>query len=220
MKRKPVNEKRRKSKKKAQNGVINIKELVDFFANEFLQACFRKGGKFKKETWHVVFSFGSIVRVELPDLASPSNWVYQADEYKEASHRFICKEDQALACQASERDYDNLLLRKIDCKQKQAIQLGMKLFMESGYPVPGGEGADSVTVDLAAKGDGIGQEHEDEVSLLWGTLFCSDSACIQTLAIESEYLKASAVGRECRRLDYMFPRIVALIDRDALVSFF
>ncbi len=273
------------AKQKEFQGATKIRECVDFFANEFLRGCFRQGGKFKNETWHVVLSFGTIVRVNLPQNLVSNDWIYNPQDYdgEYPKHRVLATDKNDFYAQAKE-NYECVL--KTFAAQSHIIRSGMKMFLDAGYPLPGGEAADSFCDILACRGDAIAEEndengkekeekedekekeqeeeqekeqevgkkemsdeniekekqkttkqdknakekdknaekreeHKDE-DALFATFFFNCNYMIQTVAIcnlMTPNYKISFDGRELRRLDYMFPRIVALIDRDAIVTF-
>src|SRR5271163_5052703 len=63
------------------NGWNEVDDAVAFFVDDFLCASVRKGGPFKKQTWHVVFSFGSCVRFDMPEERAPGGWRFRPEDF-------------------------------------------------------------------------------------------------------------------------------------------
>jgi hypothetical protein len=206
----------------------DLRSSVEFFSRDFLQACFRNGGPYKKETWHVAFAFGTLVRVNLPEDGVDDTWNYTPSLHEEQgypSHRISDSEKRDALLEVTE-DFTRVV--SSHPIEANVIRAGMKILLEGGYPLPGGEGADSLTEVIAFRGNATSDEPKEEkdetLDLLFATFFLNllpDK--IQSLISSDssfEKFRLDQIGREKRRLDFMFPRVVALIDRNATVTFF
>lgn len=212
---------------KPKNGHKQVKEMIQWLSEEFMPACIRKGGPFKQGTLHVVFAFGTIVRVNPQEHATVQRgWTFNVDVKDYPTHRFQIKSEARQAIDDIGRDYKDVLSR---CKPEHAnaIRVAYKALHGSGYPHPGGFGGDSVTLPLASKGDGTSDaeqtgEEDSEAIGLWGTIFPETGGMdIISLVLEPENKalpSVDALGREQRRLDFMMTRVVAVVDGDCKVT--
>ena len=215
-------------------GWTEVKEAINFFVNDFMKACVIKGGPFKEGEWHVVFAFGTVVRFNLAASAPNEIWEYNPnsdDDYP--THRFQKKKDLTRQLKDNVKEWTAVL--QSQSKYTNVIRTAYKIMFSSGYPLPGGMGADSTTMPFGKRGDGLAAERQREPEIdnkekyqcLWGITFpfleTGENQYIYSLAMtESENMEreATAYGREARRYDYMIPRIVAIVSHDRTITHF
>jgi hypothetical protein len=247
-----------KSNATEKQGWLQVRDAINFFVNDFVTACVRKGGAFKKETWHAVFAFGTVVRIEFPDKKAAANWTFNPKDFDSEFPKYRIVKSQIKRTYATNKaEYDRVM--RDQTSFADVIRTAYKILMEAGYPLPGGEGADTVTLPMAIRGDGQktaeddkrehkeqqeeeeddeeeeeeeddkGEEDEDPdgpYRYLWGVVFpMTGGMDIISMAMTRKedrcgVQEADIFGRESRRLDYMYPRLVAVINRDLAVSYF
>jgi hypothetical protein len=52
-------------------GWQDVKAAIQFFAEEFLRACIKKGGPLREDDFHGIFAFGTVVRFRMKDEYDP-----------------------------------------------------------------------------------------------------------------------------------------------------
>jgi len=181
----------------------NFVEVLRLFSKEFIPLCIEKGGPFPEGELHAIFSYGTLVRL---NLNQTSSWEYDPQTDVKSSrypnHRFTSQSSLEEIVHGNLAQFRTTLKNHPD--QEQQIRRAYELLIRAGYPHPGGQSADTITHPIL--------ETKDEKNL-WLTVFpwLSDDPLF-TLSYTDSQQKADIAGREQRRLDYMSPHLIALID--------
>lgn len=159
--------------------------------------------------WHIVFSGGTIVRIcssnmygkEFQGYELCSEGSYQ-DKYP--THRL-----------KSKADLKNILTDNIKVwnSQKDALpdmhgkvlRIAYDILIEDGYPYPGGEGSDRTAIPITDP------SLSNDSSAKWLILWPNRNMYILNIT-DGTFNTALMLGGELRRLDFMFPKVYAVID--------
>jgi len=210
-------------------GARNIEELVAFFVDEFLRAAVKKGGPLKDDDYQVIFACGTVVRVRLSKDQVDAKWKFDP-RWDYPTHRVEDRKHLQDIWNENEHAFQQVLTAHPE--QKEVIRAAYhKLIQQAGYPLPGGPGGDTNTLPLAQSGDAAAAqsvtasdqvvsdalaEHSPtpqlaEKKVLWGTFFEKEGIFSLSCSSSTETMTADAQGREARRMDFMLPRIHAIV---------
>lgn len=181
-------------------GRNDIDNLTNYFTKHFLKNAVKAGGDLKD--YHVIFSFGTVVRLNNVKLPEDYKLTYDGDF---PTHRV--KDEKEFFKQAEQR-YNHIL--ENNSEYTDIIKKGYYKLITSGYPYPGGEGGDSIYIPM----DDF-TENDKDIFLI-GVIFPQRGDLITIEYSESEdsqlLQKAHMIGRENRRYDYMIPKAYAIIE--------
>ena len=181
---------------------------------DFLRVCIERGGSFKKGKYHAVFSHGTVVRFD------PSNEeIKDFGDFDFPMSRIQCKEEDFEATYnkivlENNQHYKKVLEFKTDEPDwTRLVNTAFSILMNDGYPYPCGAETESVTLAIS------------EDNLFWGTQFPIRNRHITTYTVSPtdsvrkfDKKDADTSGKEARRLDYMFPRLIAIINPELKVT--
>ena len=164
--------------------------------------------KDKPSIWTAIFSFGTVVSFLADKAPIRADWSFNPKaDYP--THRVPEKKELKRIYAQNAKIYKDTLTKH--ATHNDVIQQAYKMLIGCGYPLPGGEGADTDTAPLCVRGDKV----------LWAVGFPyldnEGDFPIYSLAITDGVTplgEIDAFGREMRRWDFMFPRIHALITDD------
>jgi len=206
-----------------QTGAKNIRDIQTFLVDDFLKSAVMRGGPFKEGDSHVLFSYGTLVRFNVPKDVPKAGWTFDAAKCF-PSHRLVDQKELAVIAAQNQKVYDKAIATAAKFPKSPAdmIKAAYYLLFEAGYPFPGTPLADSGSLEMAVRGDGKGEDAEEPSSdeELFGVVFQNLSRTILTLGIapkQEDIPKLSLAIRENRRQDLMFPRPVAVIMSDLTV---
>jgi hypothetical protein len=155
-------------------------------------------------------AFGAVIRVEFPmDRVSDEKWCFNPRDYDFPGYLVASKEAQESLQKASHEEYTSVI--RAHPEFAPVINAAYKKFFDAGYPYPGASDADSSVVSFCSR----------RGKSLWGCVF-SDRIFIYNLALTccKHRVQAHLLARECRRYDYMNPRVIAVIDKDVKLNSF
>ncbi len=178
---------------------VDIDEAFEIFIKFLTDSCRRKESP--DINWHVVFSCGSVVRLNLSDEPFEG---YADSSYNFPSHRLIedAKEEDFIA--ENERIW-NTQKREVGLPGK-ALRIAFKQFIDDGYPYPGGQPADRIAFPMS----------EGEVKL-WMITWYNRNTLIYNLILETDMIKACYLGGDLRKHDYIQPKVYAIVSPDLTV---
>lgn len=174
------------------------RKFVSLFT-EFLQNV-----KEQETICHAIFSCGTVVSFPSSEEKAkiPEGWTYNPESENYPTHRITDKKLLLEIFETNKNHYQDLLKRYPS--SSLLIQKAWYELIHATYPYPGNYTSDTVTNHVLKSKE---KEH------LWMTIFPELNPFIGTLSITTskDQLTADLTGREGRRLDYMSPKMVAII---------
>ncbi len=179
---------------------------------EFLKSAVQAGGAFEKPEYHAVFAEGTVVRFELS--AKTFGGFKDADVYDFPVDRLCDSDDLAGILDVNETAFKAVLDGK-DTERDglsaddytRAVHTAYRLFVEDGYPYPGGEGADRTALPLEGGPNRAMVFFPARRPMVFNIIAPSH---FRTTADAGQFSHTFAAG-DFRRDDFMDPRLVALI---------
>lgn len=204
-------------------GLNNIRPLIELVVESHLRPKLLQS-KLTQYSWHVVFSFGTVVSIVLPqDL--DSSWTYTIELHREdyPFHRFRLDSHATSQLDENLEEYNRTL--EVHPEQRDIIRTAYRFLIKAGYPFPGNEGSDTITYRMGSMPikslkeprtnyyDGS-EDRLGDTAYLWGVSFPNLSADTILTFVDidaNDEATADTIGRDYRRYDFLIPRIAALI---------
>jgi hypothetical protein len=192
--------------KKSKQGRRDCKTLIAGFTEVFVKKAVESGGPFKEGDTHAFFSFGSVVRFNINTVEDTKEWDYKPEDDDYPKHRVTGEKIKDIF-------KENIDVYKQTLKDNEpyanTIKSAYRKLMKDGYPFPGGSGGDSIPVPMC--------EYTNKE--LIGVIF-PELGDILTLGLTNDDVNKEHIScRECRRYDYMFPRIIAIMDHTLKLTY-
>ena len=162
---------------------------------------------------HVMFRGGTVIRLDKDDgddaIVLSREFDEQAYRSDFPTHRLPSPDDMESFVQDAQQDFAHAMNLCKTEEQKTALRKAYSVLVRDGYPLPGGQGADTVTLPMSAGGDVMATvfPHRNARILTISSFPVTGDALAQALVHAHDKL-----GREHRRLDAMCPRPYAIID--------
>lgn len=156
--------------------------------------------------WHIIFSMGTVIRLN-PNLQTQFGGF--DSEYIEnfPVHRLADKNDLSDIIRQNKETFEQNMKFFTDNTTQNIISSAYHSLLAAGYPYPGTEMSDRVPVLL----ENVQNVQND---LLWSVLWPHNNEQITNLAVGDCAQNMIVTSGECRRLDFMFPKIAAIIKPD------
>lgn len=217
---------RRKKEEDNNECKLSVSNLVNYYVKYVLKPTSEKQGLSNAGHFHVVFSYGTLVKVDMSkDAVKEEEWKYDAfDEayVKFPEHRFVTKEVAALAKKQCNEDYAKIM--KEQPKYRDVIRAAYKIFMSAKYPQPNtpnattrssiiGEILENTQTDIRTW-----KETDNDERVLWSVAFPNVSDRVFSLMatpVEDAFVKADLMGRYFWRTDYTVPTVFSVIDDES-----
>lgn len=196
-----------------QFGYTLVRECTNMFANNFLKKCAEQESAFKNETWHAVFAFGTVIRIEFPENKAPEDWKYEPDLYPSPD---LLLSSRHKTYGNNKKDYDRVI--KNHDYATNVINAAYNLLMEAGYPYFSNEEGNIITFPMTD------QKIDDKMKYMWGTVYLKTGGMnITTLSLtgtdDIHGQRSAELGGQKRKYDFATPRLVAIIDPNFVVDF-
>ena len=208
----------------------SLREAVQLYSEHYLPALVANDGPFAEGCVWAVFACGTVVPFALneQDETRERAGAFDYDPlHDEAWPRYRLLDPLRATMRKNVRTYRRTLAA---CTEPILVKAATMFLMAGGYPPPGADISDTITYPL--------------VRGLWGTIFrympSPDWAPFLNTSIASLALDgvdrsvpdtrderelrgvahaADHFGRDARRIDYMFPRVAAIIKADLSVTY-
>lgn len=158
----------------------------------------RSGGAL--QDWHVIFDMGTVARFNINsarefggyDSEYLAKWSHRDDIIENIEYATMIWNEQSL----------------LAGQEGKVVRCAYNILIRDGYPIPGTN--DIVPVPL--------QMPDDSAEYLWSLIWTNRSVELTNLAIANNMLCALIIGSECRRRDFLIPRVRAVISPDLVVT--
>jgi len=171
---------------------------------KFIRDAVKIGGEFKKPEYHAVFQYGTVVRFQIDTECKFPGFL--TDYYEFPIHRLGDKSELQKILHINENAYKSLLEKYP--QHVAIIKTAYQVFIDDGYPYPGGEGADRFVLPLCDKHTGlVFFMHRNQY-----VYQCIAPGLFDTIPDKdlSEH-EFCVLGGDSRRNDFMYPKLVSFI---------